>query len=103
MWAADHPPPAPSRAPGGGALRDVGDALLDLGRDLRAAGDARLHEVLDARGQQVGLRADVLAGRAQLALDAGAAMAQLALDARAGLLDPALDAVALGAATALEA
>ena len=48
-------------------------------------------------------RRDVLAGRADLALDAGAALAQLALDARAGLLDLALDAVALGAATALEA
>ena len=80
-------------------LGNAGDALLDLGGDLRAAGEARLHEVLDARAQQVGLRRDVLAGRADLALDARAALAQLALDARAGLLDLALDAVALGAAT----
>src|SRR6266545_1895307 len=42
---------------------------------LNDAPDARLHDVLDAGAEQVGLGADVLAGRADLTLDAGAALA----------------------------
>ena len=106
MWlTALRRPRALLRDRGGGevVLRDAGDALLDLGRDLRAAGDARLHDVLDAGAEQVGLGADVLAGRAELALDARAALAQLALDARARLLGVALDALDGAGPATLEA
>src|SRR5262249_48951478 len=49
MWPAVRPSAGALRRPDGEAgLRDVRDALLDPGRDLRAAGDAGLHEVLDA-------------------------------------------------------
>src|SRR4051794_15231010 len=70
------------------------DALDGLGGDLRAGGDAGLHEVLDARAHEVRLRAGVAAS--------GAERANVALDALAALAELALEAVARDGAAALE-
>src|SRR4051794_6370631 len=82
MRPADRPSPALSNAGlgGNGGLDERGDALLDLGGDLRAGGQAGLQdvldldaEVLDLRPGQAGLRGRVLGDRTDLALQAGSA------------------------------
>src|SRR3954467_3509560 len=110
MRPADRPSPALSNAGlgGNGGLGERGDALLDLGGDLRAGGQAGLQdvldldaEVLDLRPGQAGLRGRVLGDRTDLTPDAVAALAQLTLDARAGALDLALQRTAGGLAATL--
>src|SRR3954470_5778983 len=94
---------SPRRARGKTALDQRGDALLHLGGDLRAGGQAGLQDVLEAGVDGLGLGAHepglggrVLGDRTDLALEAVAALTQLALDARAGALDLALQRLAGG-------
>src|SRR4051812_8317984 len=120
MRPAACPTHRTSPVPGGGEasfgaerlLRNPRDALDRLGGDLRAGGDAGLHEVLGTGAHEVRLGAGVAAGaaqRAEVALDALAAAAELALEAvaggRAAALEAAqvgLDAAPLGAQLALD-
>ena len=92
-------------APGGG--RGLGERRGQAPLSLR-------HDLLDTRGDDLRLLAQVLADRGQIALDATAvlldrpldavaALAQLALELRPGAAHLALEAVARGGATALVA
>src|SRR5205085_7075414 len=90
-------------------LDESGDALLDLGGELRARRAGGLHgvlelhaDVLDLGAVEGRLRADVADQRADLAADLAAALAQLALDARTRALGLALQRAAGLGATALE-
>src|SRR3954449_2491944 len=116
--------PSPGRTGGSVGLGGRSDLVRALGDELRAGGEAGLHDVLDAGGDELQVGLDVLAKAVavlvELALrlldvalelllvalegplDLGAALLQLTLDLGAGLAGLALDLRARGLATALE-
>src|SRR4051794_37786810 len=100
--------PLQGRREGKAGLDERGDALADLGRDLRAGGQAGLQDVLEPGADGLGLRADqpdlrlgVLGDRLGLTLEAVAALTQLTLDLGARALDLALQRATGRLATAL--